>query len=256
MIKQTIPIFAISEYLKNTDSTGSHLRYNYDYPLTFDHEKDDVTFRLLSATYWWNFPNISEKLQNNKLRFFVGATQYNVTFENGLYSIDSINNNMAQFFANNALPTDLFVFFADDSTYKTSVQINVAGVYINWANSSIGSILGYTNVNSGPGNGGLWYDPPNLTKVNTISSVLINTNFTTGAYVNGKRTSVIANIPPDVSVGDQVYYSPNNTLECKVTNYTLDEISFYLTGEKGQALDTNGEAFTITGEFIVREKQK
>lgn len=253
---KTIPVFWESKYQVNTDQTGSELSFHLGQPLRFNNSMHDVHFRLLLSTIWWTFPNISSDLANNGLRFFVGATQYDIAFEKGLYDLASINSNVSQYLVNNNLLPNLITFSGDLSTGKISVQINQASVFIDWNGSTIRDILGFTQLSSGiGGSAGTYYEADSVAQLNSISNILIHANFSSGAYLNGKKGSnVVASVTPDVTIGSQIVFQPFHPVRTEVLNNTIDEVRIYLTDQDLNRLDTNGENFSVVGEFIIEDK--
>jgi hypothetical protein len=248
-----IPIFVNSNFGVNTSNNGSSVSYHINPPLEIGTNK--VTFRVLTSSIWWVIPNISPELNNNTLRILDGATPFVITFEKGLYDLTSLNENLGQALVNLSYPSNTIIFTGDNSTSKVSVQVNSIFFSIDWPNSTIKSLLGFnTNPATPTGLSGAFYEGNEIANLNTVNSILIRSNFTTGVYYNDKTGSnIIASISPNVPIGSQILFNPRHPIESVVNVHHIDEINIYLTDENGRYLDTNGENFSVLGEFIFED---
>ena len=253
-----IPMLINSNYGVNTSQNGSSVRYHLSPSIDLNGKK--AIFRILKASIWWSIPNVSSELNNNTLYFTISATPYTINFQKGLYDLTSLNSNMGQYFINNSLSSDTIQLTGDSSTNKISVQINDANLVIDWDESKIRTLLGYDAGTSSPpgyvsGPVGTYYEAPNIAQLNTINSLLINTNFTTGFYYNSNHgSSVSAVVTPDVPIGSQIVFEPQHPIEVDVFMNKLDEINIFITDENFNFIDTNQENFQILGEIIMTDE--
>lgn len=251
MALNKVPIFINSKFGVNTTDNGSSVTYHISPPLEVGTKK--CKFRVIQASIWWTFPNISAELDNNTLQILDGGNPLPLlTFEKGLYDLESINANIAQFLINQGYPGDTVQFIGDPSTQKVSAVINSLFHAIDFFTSTLWKVLGFNgNQDIGPGANGQYYEASNVAKLNTVNTILIRSNFTGGVYYNEKTGSnIVASVVPNVSIGNQIIYTPINPIESVVNVHHIDELNIYLTNENGEKLDTNGESFSILGEFI------
>jgi len=248
MFKQTIPIFINTEFGVNTTQNGSRITTHLSPPIEFNNKK--ASFRVIQSSVFWSIPNISANLNNNVLNFNEGGA-HSLTFDPGLYDLNSLNENISQYMVNNGLSSDLIVFTGDSSTSKVSVQLNSATVVIDWTTSTVSGILGFTSPSAGPVTSGTYIEADNIANLNSVTSILINCNFSSGVYFNNKKSTVIASIVPNVSIGSQIIYEPINPISSQVHVNHIDEISFWLTNQNNEPIDTNGESYSILGEFVL-----
>lgn len=253
-MQDTISLLSISEPGINTERNGSLVRVILNEPIEFNLEKYNVYCRLLEASIWWTIPNIDAT--NNVLHIVSGVTDYILTLDKGLYDITELNTKISNFLRSFGMPTNGIILTPDTVTQKISIQINSALISINMAQSSIKTVLGFNNVVTvGPGISGTFYDAPDVAKLNSISNILIHSDFTKGTYYNKDQSSgLLAMITPDVRPGSQIVYRPFHPIMCEVSRTRIDSVSFTLTDQHSRAIDTNNESFSILCEFIIKKK--
>lgn len=247
----TIPIF-VNGNASNSSSDGSVISYFLDPPLNFGNAS--VNFKVLSAEVYYTFPNISATKANNQLLFVYNAVSHTIVFENGLYNIDSINQNIREFCIRNNLPDDLFLFSADPSTSKVSIEFAYPNITatLGTPGFDIGQILGWDATAVLASNTNRIHEAPQRATLNQVNRVLVHASFANGSYFNNQGGSdVVANIQINVGVGRQINYAPNTPYGCSVYTNNLSRIEFYITDENGRRLDTAGEYWGLTGLFEI-----
>ena len=248
----TFTYFVISSP-ENSTKDGSSVELNLNNPITFNLEKYHVYARLLEASIWWSIPNIT--IHNNKLHIIYGVTDYILYFDIGLYSLQNLNTKLSNFLRENALISNGIVFIGDPVTSKISILLNNSNFSINMSNSTIRSVLGFDNViNVGPGVASTYYEAPFIAKLNSLTSILVHTNFISGSYLNDKESSVLAIITPDVSPGSQIIYRPSNPSTVRINHNKIDRAKFYLTDQDNKPINMNNESFILTIEFVIKKK--
>jgi len=206
-----------------------------------------ISCALHSAQIWYTIPNISAEIGNNTLRFTVGVTEYNLVFEKGLYSVESINSAINDFVINNGLINNLFVLDPDVSTSKISLKINDVGVTVFFSDvTSVGQILGF-NADVGPSvTAGLIYESPNIATLNSLTAILVEFSQCISYFESKGGSQILASIVPNVGVGSLINYEPSNLIECPMITPHIDKITVSLLNEgSGQVIDTNGEFFSL-----------
>jgi hypothetical protein len=243
----TIPIF-VNGNLTNTKNNGSTISFYLDPPLSFGNSS--VSFKVLNAEVYYTFPNISVAKANNTLTFLYQTISRQIVFENGLYNLDSINQNIREYCIRNNIPDDLFLFSADPSTSKVSLEFaypNIS-VAIGVVGVDIGPLLGWNTTTVLASNTNRIHEAPNRAALNTVNRVLVHANFVNGSYFNSQGSSdVCANVQINVGVGRQIVYAPNHAYPVSVFSNNLSSIEFYITDENNNRLDTNGEYWGLTG---------
>lgn len=239
-----ISLFVNSKELPTTNN-GSTVQ------IKMSHMKipNNSTIAVVSASIWWNFPNISPALNNNVLNFSYLSAPYTINLVSGLYDITALQNEFTEFFKRNNLPDDLFEIVGNNSTSKIVAYLNYSGITLNFTTSSIAPVMGFVNDITvpllPPGESDL-FDAENIARFNNVNEIQIHTDFTYSSNYNGKNgSSIIASIQPNVNIGNQIIYTPLHLIENTITNDYLDDVYIYITDENNNRLDTGGEYWQL-----------
>lgn len=247
----TIPLFVQGD-ASNTSQNGSTISYFLDPPLSFGNAA--VHFKVLSGEFYYTFPNVSVAKANNKLLFVYQAVSHTIVFENGLYSIENINQNIREFCIRNNLPDDLFLFSADPSTSKVSIEFAYPNITatLGTPGFDIGPLLGWNATAVLASNTNRIFEAPQRAVLNQVNRVLVHASFVNGSYLNSQGGSdVVCSVQINVGVGRQIPYSPNTPYNCSVFSNNLSKVEFYITDEHGNKLDTAGEFWNLTCLFEI-----
>lgn len=209
---------------------------------------------LQSARFWYTFPNISASKGNNKFYFtndVANPTKYSITIDDGLYSVQTLNNTIKNALVNLGLSSTAIELSGNDSTGKTFFALE-SGYQLYFPSDSMRVLLGF-NLNqkvpaSGLTTGAYGEYSPNIADFSDLSSVMIHSSLVSRSIVNGVSSDVIASIAPSVSVGSQQSYSPQHLIKVNADNLigqNVRNVRTYLTNQMNQILDTNGEKFEV-----------
>lgn len=241
-----IPIFISA-------NNGNSITQYFNPPIMLDQRKK-YTMQIVNATMFFTFPNIyntttADHTKNNILNFSVGANNYTITIDEGLYDISSLGTKISNSLVNLGLASNLIVLSGDAPTQKSVIQLNNAGASINFATSSIRSVLGFNAITIGPGASGTYYYSNNIAAFNSLSEILLHCSACNGFRNNNGTIStssdVISSIIINVGVANQLQYDPNQIIKVPIFQYVLDSCTFYFTDQENRAL-TNNEPWTIT----------
>ena len=256
-LRNTIPLFFTSDASTKTvivDKEGSRCRYHLSQPIELPLDTNNY-FRVLKSTMWYVNPNVSAALGNNVWEFNNGGL-ISYTLADGLYSLRDLQERLSELFVNSGLASDYMVIQGDEATNKVSLQINAAGVSIDWANSTLGSILGFTT-NIVASVDGAWVESDNIAALNIDSEYQIHTNFTSGAYNNRNYGSSICGvIHINTAPGSQIITEDRYPTQCRVNGRLIDEIELYITNQTGRlgTVNMRNEIFTVSCEILVYDK--
>lgn len=238
--------------------SGNSIVQNFIPPYEFENKKK-YTMQIVNATMFFTFPNIyntttSTQTKNNILNFSVGANNYTIVIDEGLYDITSLGTKISNELVNLGLASNLIVLSGDAPTQKTIIQLNNANASINFATSSLRTVLGFNAVTIGPGVSGTYYYSNDRAKFNSLSEILLHctacNGFRNNAGTNSYSSDVVASIIINVGISQQIQYDPNQTIKVPIVQSVLDRATFYFTDQENRPL-TNNEPFTIT--FIISE---
>lgn len=246
-----IPVFFTSSDGELSDN-NSRSKQHLNPPISLNMKYNNY-MAVQQASLTYVTPNISAALGNNVWEFNKDGI-HTYTFPDGLYNLDEINSNMQEFIQNDlttgVLVPDLFVFKGDNANQKVSLQINDVAVSVNFANATLGGMLGFTSNITSTVNIGDWFESDNPALLNTITEFLLHSNIATGSYSNGNIGDVVCGILINSNPGEIINYEPFHPYNNRVNGSTIDEIVFYLTDQNNNTIDLRNEVFTVN--FVIK----
>ena len=250
--KNSIKLFVDSATASNVDLNGSRITLYLD-PHINTYKK---YVRMLSASIYYNFPNLSTEDNNNKMKFTYNGTDYTITFRTGLYSLNSIQETLNEGLVILGLDSLITIKLDDDistslitttvaTTHAFSLDTNDAD------NLLFKDMLGYTGVLNALAITTTLFESTNKAFLNVVDKIYVYCDICgNGSYLNSKNGSQILSIVPLLSpVGGLINYEPlfPVSVECKSTD--VNRIMIYLQDQNGRALNTQGESFDILLEI-------
>ena len=251
-------------------------------PIHIPKEAKSCTLFCPTATFWWTILNIVTGV-NDGFQFAIlagpNAGTYTVTVPQGIYNLTSLAGaiNIQLLNVYPALPANPITFTADQSTQRVILVFNIDNVQVNFRiSNSMRNILGFY------GTGSLEF-PTNLViqdyvpdpatyptgsfvnqaiyanqvaNFNTINSLLINSPQLgpTGIATNGVGRNTICNPSITVAVGQQNVFTPILPPYVNADHLigkTTSNLKFSLTDQNGNAVNTNGETWSVTVTFVI-----
>jgi len=244
----------------NLNSTGNQFTLQFSPPIQIPREAYNIRCFLRSASIWYSFINISST--NNRIYFTddVGNyVKYSLVLQNGLYSLDLLNSAIQRAMQNlltanpsYTFPANLITLSADEASQKTIVQINSSGYAVQWRNLTphelLGMVLNQKMPTSGLTAGNEYFYSTNVANFGSVSSLVISTSVTNNYVYNGKSSSVLSVVPIDVAPNLLINFSPNPDFTYvdndNLAGASLSQITFTLTDQNLNVVDTNGEYWT------------
>jgi len=241
----------------NTTPQGDKFSVSLYAPLSVPPNAHYATVEVQSANIWNVVPNISALNGNNIFKYNDGTSDLTLTIPDGLYDLQSFQNTLNILIDNvpSAIPAvDTFTFTGDNATQKVLITFNSNGLVIDWTASTVRTILGFTTGSTTTAPAGQTIIADNIANFNLISSFLIKADFLhDGIPVNDTSIGVIANVLIDVLPGSLINYTPTNIPSAnahELIGSKLSKLSFTLTDQRNNPIDTNGEYFSFT--MVVR----
>ena len=245
---------------KNRQKSGVSLshdfttKFNRAINLSYD-MKHELAVQSLSMTYSWS--NIRESYGNNQIKYSTdkGANWKTITFIDGVYSYDDINEYIKKTMKNNG---DIFKKAADDvygldlyfilSTYK--VLIELKGDYqVDLRNMDFRKLIGFESKIIDSTEYGKYL--PDITR--GVDEIHINCDIVKDSITDGQSSSTIAVIPVNDIVRSLPFkYEPRFLAYCPISGHSISSMRFYVTDSSGQPIDLNGIDWHI--ELIIRSK--
>lgn len=245
----------------NRSALGSTFTIDFDTPLIIPKNASNINVKIINATVWFVTPNVTT--DNNIFVIFYNGVRYAIAIPTGLYNTTTLSNKIATqlHLINPNLPRDLIELQEDTAESKVIIKFNYYNIIIDFTvPNSINEILGfnaevitgYTDALDGPLPFYLIGD--NVAQFNQTSYYLIKCSslLNRGLYINGKYRGVLAKIDVDVDVNSKIIYDPNQTALIpaeEIKGIDLSSLTFQLTDQNDELVDTRGEDFSITFEI-------
>ncbi len=249
-----------SQGARNLSADGSQFDVFFDEPLQIPRDALNITVTAPESTVWWTIPNISAKNNNNKLYIFGDDNQavpvpklYIVDIDDGLYDLSGLNNTVLsklEALGARTDPTPLINFGSNTATQRVVIRFNYSNTTVDFTPPDTPrDILGFDSQVLGPYvSAPLDIPADNVAAFNQINSFLIKSDLVNrGIRFNNAYSQIITQVLIDVLPGSQIVSSPRhpavtNAQELAGTN--RNQLRFYLTDQRSQPVDTNGEYWT------------
>jgi len=232
----------------NTQSNGAVANIYLRQPIELPSDARNVTISVTSATFWYNFPNITGK----SWYLYLDGIEHRAVIPDGLYGLAELGAQLSRVLTNLGLDPERITIGGDDSTQKILFQFNSGlltdAIRFN-ATDSLYDLLGVPY--------GTTVAPTvvpgvvSATKVaafNTVNSVIIQSDLVQGIPKNGDFDGTIAQIPLTVFPGSQQTFQPSVPIQIPANGLvgrTISDVQFRLCNEQGVLLNTLGESFSV-----------
>jgi hypothetical protein len=238
----------------NVNEQHSRFDVELPQPLSIPKMAKNITVSVTNATIWYTSFNVSEELKNNHFYLDVsGDAVYNVTIPDGLYDLKSIAHAVNVGLVNQGVDSNIITFIGDPASQKVVINFTRAGLRVDFtgANSCL-EIMGFSNAVHPAAYTTDIYSLYGTTTAyfNTIQYFLIHSDIVSGGIpVNGKSTSVIAQVLIDGPPGSQLIYSPNNPIYIpsqRLAGMNLSRLHFWITLDDGVTQpNLNNEHYSV-----------
>ncbi len=262
MTTYRIPFIFSSDPLagaRNVSPEGDRFSVFFERPIIVENTAINVTVTAIASQMWNTVPNIITGV--NDLMFIDhddgGVTSYTVVIPQGLYSITELDDAVNRSLVNQGAPNSIITISGDNSTQKAIITINVLApetIEIDFVQpQTFREILGFNSQIIGPSSGIISIFADDVAKFNASDSYLISTNLVTrGIRVGDIYNSIIMQIPITKPSGQILYTQPFYPIIIpanELIGTSHSRLDFWLTDDKLQRIDTNGENFSVTLEL-------
>lgn len=199
-------------------------------------ERSDYSCCLLDFFTYNSIPNIHEK--NNKFYFSTGENEpvQVITLPKGSYELDDIGQYLREEMLKKNI---LFIFEANPKTMRCSIE---SDIFIDFSRAdSIGSVLGFSKKIF---KGFDKLESDLLVNVQSINSIRIDCDLTTGSYHNGKCTHTIYEFNPSVAAGYRILEQPKHLIYLPILRHRINELNISIVDQDGHLVDFRGEQIT------------
>ena len=240
--------------LINTKDLIATNAYNNEFILPLDQPiKGFSKVALIQASIVYSSPNIALIYNNNTISFTYNSVNYTITFLDGLYGIDSINETISEFFINNSLPNNIFNFVPDEATSRVTMNIITVLPFSITFTSAINYFLfeymGFKQNNTFTTSINKNVDGTEQVSLNRLINYYVVTNFGSSntLYNNRHGLDICACININVSPASAVNYEPIHYQECACNN-EIQELRIAIRDQNLNAIIIN-ESYTMRFKF-------
>lgn len=236
---------------QNLSADGSQFEVTFDTPLHVPGEARRCEMGLVSASVWNTSQNISAAFGNNTFQVVHRGTAHTIVIDDGLYSLDNLDNYLSKSLQNLGVPAGSFTLSGDDATQRCVITIALVGDQVNFnAPGSCSEILGFTQAVVGPAvTVGQHFFGASEARLNRTNLYLILSDMVqTGLTVNALARGVIGQVPIVANPGEQIVHEPSN-----VNWFAANELigrprgsaRFSLVNQDLRATPTSGDTYSF-----------
>jgi hypothetical protein len=243
----------------NLSEDGSSFEVKLEDPITIPDKARNIKLEVQRALIWNNFPNIytgiNDKIYINGPNTEDVQTSFVVTIAQGSYDLQTLTNDILadlEVQGAKSTPLSLISLDADVATGKVQVSLNYPTVQIEMRSwNTFHKILGLNEqLYTVPvGKSSHTFLADNVANFASVESILVHSSITSkGLSINGNYSQTIAQILPDVRSGSLIVFQPLSPLRIDCDNLKgteLQSFRVWLTNEKGEAISTNGEYYSM-----------
>ncbi len=214
---------------------------------------------LLSANIVFNEPNVKEGKNNMFYWVDPDTIPHSYAFENGLYSIEQINDEIMQLMidlygSENAYQ---FIFKADTATGKCTVQFrNFSGWSLDCTKTNnILAILGFTTdqglITATKYNQII--DSKSNIMLNSLRNYIVTCNLVSDSFLNSNRSNAISQFTPNAEPFSQYTYEPLHLSHLGINRVSkIDKVIITFLNQEEQYCDFTGGSDGIPESWTVR----
>ncbi len=259
MIEYALPFIFSSDPssgAQNVSQDGSSFVVEFSRPISIPRLAKNVYVTVQSVVMWWNTHNVILN-ENDQIwvEYFDGVDTMNeiLSLEAGLYDLDHLSSEVSRELHQSSLPSDLFIFTPDSASGKVVIQYNYEGVQLDFTqNRNLHELLGFDErliPATGQTTGVQFERGDRVAQFNTVEYFLIHSSLvSTGLKINNIYSNVVSQVLIDVPPGSQIISAPFNVPRIPSPDLIGSDrknLRFWLTDDKGQSVDTNGEFFSL-----------
>ena len=253
---------------KNLTSDGSSFYVDFSERLRTE---GMPTLKVLSASIWFNFPNIKTAINDTlKINFGNDGSQGGSTFTNtvmvtvpqGLYGISQFSSTVSEALHDSQYGTELglesVVFTPNYATNKAQVTLDMTKLIettsanyleVDFLNSSVASLIGFTQTKRFTHSYGSTiksdlFEGDTIADMAPIDSLQLKCSAARGSIINGAMSSdTVAAIPILAEPSHQILYSPYQAprTPCPAFVQGVNRMRMSLCDQRGDPVNTNGE---------------
>lgn len=256
----------MSNIVINIDSSliKNQATHNFEIPMNppiYLNPNKNYLISLYNGSLWYSWTNISVSQGNNTLKYGVpigvfpdGGTTKTITFPDGAYTIDAINEEIKDqmlknghtYIENDEVKSQL-VFQPNYATLKIQCYL-YHGYTLDLSEGLLYKLLGFEATQYSQA---LTTAPYEADISNGINSILIHCNLVKNSFINGGETDVIFSTIPQVPPGSMITLIPQKPIELLLNTNAIHSIKMRVTDGANRELDLGGEDVNYC--LVIRE---
>jgi hypothetical protein len=187
---------------------------------------------LLSFSAYYSVPNVDE--DNNQFHYGEGKR---IVLPVGSYELSDV----AAYLREELKKEDItFTILANNNTLQLLIKCSVV---IDFTQpNSIGSLLGFNKTVLAANEAHYAENMVDIIKLNTID---IQSNISSGAYINGVPSHSLHMFAPKVAPGFKIIEAPHNIIYLPVDVTVIDKLALKICDQNGHLVNFRGEEITI-----------
>jgi len=221
--------------------------FEITYPQGIKLRGKEYEISLVRTDCWYSWPNLSAAYGNNTVDYSPdGINFFTVTFDDGAYSIDQINDELhRQMKANghytvvSGVDTFSINLVPNYSTLKLTIQIT-APYEVDLTVSDISTIFGFTpavlNVTT--------TGTSNVNITNNINTLTVQCSIVSGSYSNSIASNILFTFLNEVPPGANVVVQPLSRIFLGVNTDHITSIRMRITDQLNRTINFRGEHVT------------
>ena len=243
----------------NLSEDGSSFEVKLEDAITIPDKARNIKLEVQKTLLWNNFPNIytgvNDKIYINGPNTEDVQTSFVVTIAQGSYDLQTLTNDILMDLEVQGAkiePLSLISLDADVATGKVEFSLNYPTVQIEMRSwNTFEKIIGLNKelYTVPAGKSTHTFLAPNVANFASVEYILVHTNITDkGLSINGQYSQTVAQILPDVRSGSLIVFQPLSPLKIDCDNLRgtdLESFRVWISNEKGEAISTNGEAYSM-----------
>lgn len=235
---------------------SSTLSANF-YPEIELDDRFEYSCSLLDFHTYNYIPNVHEK--NNRLEYTLNGDTSVLEIPIGSYEIASLIKYINRYFTKRSL---YFELYSNTNTFKCSIKCDANMTLHLSRPNSIGKLFGFDAVdlaemveNADIAEGSevasdSYYEADDPVNIQSLNTIRIDCDLTTGSFHNGKSTHTIYEFSPSVDPGYKITEQPRNLIYLPIVRKRISTVNVRILSQNGELVDFRGE--TITCRFHIK----
>lgn len=223
-----------------TGNTSS-LSANFYPEITLD-DRFEYSCALLDFHTYNYIPNVNGK--NNKLAYTLNGINAVLEIPIGSYEISHLSKYINRYFAKREI---FFEIHSNTNTFKCYINCDETMVVHFSQPDSVGRLFGFDAVDLSESE---YHEADGPTSIESLNTIRIDCDLTTGSFHNGKSTHTIYEFSPSVDPGYKINEHPRNLIYLPIIRKRINTVNVRILNQSGELVDFRGE--NIVCRFHIR----